>query len=66
VDGGVDLETVADIVKAGAELLVAGSAVFSHGDIRGNARNQHSGWTLFGCGLKSSETTDTQSLSLTG
>jgi len=37
VDGGVDLETVADIVKAGAELLVAGSAVFSHGDIRGNA-----------------------------
>ena len=37
VDGGVDLETVADIVEAGAELLVAGSAVFSHGDIRGNA-----------------------------
>ena len=37
VDGGVDLETVADIVKAGAELLVAGSAVFSHGDIRANA-----------------------------
>ena len=37
VDGGVDVETVADIVKAGAELLVAGSAVFSHGDIRGNA-----------------------------
>ncbi|HTZ48839.1 MAG TPA: ribulose-phosphate 3-epimerase [Verrucomicrobiae bacterium] len=37
VDGGVDLETVADIVKAGAELLVAGSAVFSHGDIRTNA-----------------------------
>lgn len=37
VDGGVDLETVADVVKAGAELLVAGSAVFSHGDIRANA-----------------------------
>ena len=37
VDGGVDLETVADVVKAGAELLVAGSAVFGHGDIRGNA-----------------------------
>jgi len=37
VDGGVDLETVGDVVKAGAELLVAGSAVFSHGDIGANA-----------------------------
>jgi ribulose-phosphate 3-epimerase len=37
VDGGVDLETVADVVKAGAEVLVAGSAVFGHGDIRANA-----------------------------
>lgn len=37
VDGGVDLETVADVVRAGAEVLVAGSAVFSHGDIRSNA-----------------------------
>jgi ribulose-phosphate 3-epimerase len=37
VDGGVDLETVTDIVKAGAELLVAGNAVFGHGDIRVNA-----------------------------
>jgi ribulose-phosphate 3-epimerase len=37
VDGGVDLETVTDIVKAGAELLVAGSAVFGHGNIRANA-----------------------------
>jgi ribulose-phosphate 3-epimerase len=37
VDGGVDLETVTDIVKAGAELLVAGNAVFAHGDIRANA-----------------------------
>jgi len=37
VDGGVDLGTVADIVKAGAELLVAGNAVFGHGDIRANA-----------------------------
>jgi ribulose-phosphate 3-epimerase len=37
VDGGVDLETGADVVKAGAELLVAGNAVFGHGDIRGNA-----------------------------
>jgi ribulose-phosphate 3-epimerase len=38
VDGGVDLETVADVVKAGAELLVAGSAVFCHGDIRTSAQ----------------------------
>jgi ribulose-phosphate 3-epimerase len=38
VDGGVDLETVSDVVKAGAELLVAGSAVFGHGDIRGHAK----------------------------
>ena len=38
VDGGVDLETVADVVKAGAELLVSGSAVFAHGDIQTNAR----------------------------
>jgi len=37
VDGGVDLETVSDIVKAGAELLVAGNAVFGNGDIRTNA-----------------------------
>jgi len=38
VDGGVALDTVADIVHAGAELLVAGSAVFSHGDAKQNAR----------------------------
>src|SRR5215468_12385697 len=37
VDGGVDLETVGDVVKAGAELLVSGSAVFAHGDIGANA-----------------------------
>ncbi|GAC1701951.1 MAG: ribulose-phosphate 3-epimerase [Candidatus Acidiferrum sp.] len=38
VDGGVALDTVADIVRAGGELLVAGNAVFGHGDIRQNAR----------------------------
>lgn len=37
VDGGVDLETVSDVVKAGAEVLVAGNAVFGQGDIRANA-----------------------------
>ena len=38
VDGGVARETVGDVVRAGAELLVAGSAVFGHGDIRGHAQ----------------------------
>lgn len=38
VDGGVDLSTVGDIVRAGAELLVAGNAVFGHGDAKQNAR----------------------------
>jgi ribulose-phosphate 3-epimerase len=37
VDGGVALDTVADVVRAGAELLVAGNAVFGHGDVRENA-----------------------------
>ena len=36
VDGGIDLTTVADVVKAGAELLVIGTGVFAHGDIRSN------------------------------
>jgi ribulose-phosphate 3-epimerase len=38
VDGGVALDTVADIVRAGAELLVAGNAVFGQGDAQQNAR----------------------------
>src|SRR5579859_8294140 len=37
IDGGVALDTVGDIVCAGAEILVAGNAVFSRGDIRENA-----------------------------
>jgi ribulose-phosphate 3-epimerase len=36
VDGGVALDTVADVVRAGAELLVAGNAIFGGGDIAGN------------------------------
>lgn len=36
IDGGIALENVADVVRAGAEILVAGNAVFGHGDIRGN------------------------------
>jgi ribulose-phosphate 3-epimerase len=38
VDGGVALDTVSDVVRAGAELLVAGNAVFGRGDIRENAK----------------------------
>ena len=38
VDGGVALDTVGEVVRAGAELLVAGNAVFGKGDIRENAK----------------------------
>jgi ribulose-phosphate 3-epimerase len=38
VDGGVALDTVTDVVRAGAEILVAGSAVFGEGDAKTNAQ----------------------------
>ncbi len=38
VDGGVAHDTIAAVVEAGAELLVAGSAVFSSGRAEQNAR----------------------------
>ena len=38
VDGGVAMDTVQDIVRAGAELLVAGNAVFARGDAKQNAK----------------------------
>jgi ribulose-phosphate 3-epimerase len=38
IDGGVALDTVGEIVRAGAEILVAGNAVFSKGDIGENAK----------------------------
>jgi ribulose-phosphate 3-epimerase len=38
IDGGVGLDTVGEIVRAGAEILVAGNAVFGKGDIRENAK----------------------------
>jgi len=37
VDGGIAHDTVAAVVEAGAELLVAGSAIFSPGKTRQNA-----------------------------
>jgi ribulose-phosphate 3-epimerase len=38
VDGGIALDTVGDVVRAGAELLVAGNAIFGHGNIRENTK----------------------------
>lgn len=38
VDGGVALDTVGEIVRAGAELLVAGNAVFGKGNIQENVK----------------------------
>jgi ribulose-phosphate 3-epimerase len=37
VDGGVDMDTVGQVVQAGAEILVAGNAVFGKGDAKVNA-----------------------------
>jgi ribulose-phosphate 3-epimerase len=37
VDGGVALDTIAEVVRAGAEILVAGNAVFGNGDPKKNA-----------------------------
>lgn len=38
VDGGVALDTIAQVVQAGAEILVAGNAVFGSGDPTRNAQ----------------------------
>ena len=38
VDGGVDLNTVADVVTAGADMLVAGQAIFGAADAEAAAR----------------------------
>jgi ribulose-phosphate 3-epimerase len=38
VDGGIALDTVAEVVRAGAEILVAGNAVFGSGDPKTNAQ----------------------------
>ena len=37
VDGGIALDTVAEVVQAGAEILVAGNAVFGKGDAKSHA-----------------------------
>ncbi|HEY1465019.1 MAG TPA: ribulose-phosphate 3-epimerase [Terriglobales bacterium] len=38
VDGGISTVTVGDVVRAGVEILVAGNAVFGHGDPTTNAQ----------------------------
>ena len=38
VDGGISTVTVGDVVRAGVEILVAGNAVFGHGDPTINAQ----------------------------
>ncbi len=38
VDGGVAMDTVQQVVRAGAEILVAGNAVFGSGDPKSNAQ----------------------------
>jgi ribulose-phosphate 3-epimerase len=38
VDGGIGLDTVGEVVRAGAEILVAGNAVFGKGDPTTNAK----------------------------
>lgn len=38
VDGGVAMDTVQPIVRAGAEILVAGNAIFGKGDPKANAQ----------------------------
>jgi ribulose-phosphate 3-epimerase len=39
VDGGIAHDTVASVVEAGADMLVAGSAIFAHGKAEENARD---------------------------
>jgi ribulose-phosphate 3-epimerase len=39
IDGGVDLHTVADVVAAGADMLVAGQAIFGANDPEAAARD---------------------------
>ena len=39
IDGGIDMTNVADVVGAGARILVAGNAIFGSGDPEGAARS---------------------------
>ncbi|WP_186430214.1 ribulose-phosphate 3-epimerase [Clostridium sp. BSD9I1] len=39
VDGGVDVSNIREVVESGANLIVAGSAVFKNNDVEGNIKN---------------------------
>jgi ribulose-phosphate 3-epimerase len=39
VDGGIAHDTAPEVVRAGAEILVAGNAIFGHGDPKSNAQS---------------------------
>lgn len=47
VDGGVNSETIAKIVEAGANIIVVGSAVFSAGDPKTNYQNLNNKLPIF-------------------
>ena len=53
IDGGAKVTNTADIVAAGADVIVAGSAVFG-GDIAGNVKAFHE---VFAEGVKKAEWT---------
>lgn len=44
-DGGINAETAAMVVAAGADVLVAGNAVFAGGDVRGNLKTMRQALT---------------------
>lgn len=39
VDGGVDVTNIHEVVQSGANVIVAGSAVFKNNDVEGNIKN---------------------------
>ncbi|MPN58473.1 hypothetical protein SDC9_206178 [bioreactor metagenome] len=39
VDGGVDVSNIREVVESGANVIVAGSAVFKNNDVEGNIKN---------------------------
>lgn len=39
IDGGVDVHNIKEVAESGAELIVAGSAVFKNGNIKENIFN---------------------------
>ncbi|MBM7868932.1 ribulose-phosphate 3-epimerase [Clostridium pascui] len=39
VDGGVDASNIQEVVESGANVIVAGSAVFKNNDVEGNIKN---------------------------